>query len=90
MKLSLEQLKKITCGLVNIEEKDGFFRLNRFTNEQINLYTVNIESILAVISNFLLQNTHNLLNRAALRLPLGKSVILPLWRSDTCGPSAPP
>ncbi|MBQ3492567.1 MAG: SGNH/GDSL hydrolase family protein [Clostridia bacterium] len=38
MKLSLEQIKKISCGLVNIEEKNGCFRLNRFTDEQLKLY----------------------------------------------------
>ena len=38
MKLSLEQIKKISCVLVNIEEKNGYFRLTRFTNEQLKLY----------------------------------------------------
>ena len=38
MKLSLEQIEKIACGLVNIEDKNGCFRINRFTDEQINLY----------------------------------------------------
>ena len=38
MKLSLEQVEKIACGLVSVEEKNGCFRINRFTNEQMNLY----------------------------------------------------
>ena len=38
MKLSLEQVEKIACGLVNVEEINGCFRINRFTDEQMNLY----------------------------------------------------
>lgn len=38
MKLSLEQIEKIACGLVNIEDKNGCFRINRFTDEQLKLY----------------------------------------------------
>lgn len=38
MKLSLEQLKKITYGVVSMEEKDGKFYFYRFTEAQKNAY----------------------------------------------------
>ncbi len=38
MKLSIEQIKKIACGVAKVEENNGYFRLNRFTDEQINFY----------------------------------------------------
>lgn len=38
MKLSLEQIKDITCGAVKVEEQDGVFRFYRFTEEQRETY----------------------------------------------------
>lgn len=38
MKLSKKQIENIACGVVKIEENDGRFRLNRFTDEQLELY----------------------------------------------------
>ncbi len=40
MKLSLEQIKEITCGAVNVCEKDGAFRFCRFTDEQRETYRI--------------------------------------------------
>ena len=38
MKLTLEQFEKVACGIVKVEEKNGYFRLNRFTDSQLELY----------------------------------------------------
>ena len=38
MKLNKELIGNITKGVVKIEEKNGYFRFNRFTDEQLNLY----------------------------------------------------
>jgi hypothetical protein len=38
MKLSKKQIENIACGVVKIEENDGRFRLNRFTDEQSKMY----------------------------------------------------
>ena len=38
MKLSLEQIKKLTNGVARVEEKDGLIVLSRFTEEQQKLY----------------------------------------------------
>lgn len=38
MKLSIEQIEKVACGVVKIEERNGCFKFNRFTDEQLNLY----------------------------------------------------
>lgn len=44
MRLSVNQLKKITTGAVNIKEENGIISFNRFTKEQENLYKITSRS----------------------------------------------